>query len=209
MPRVGTYLYVDAKEFEDKFRELSSFLNEKNARTLYFRTLNETGRKAKTIIPRALRAEYAAKPPINFYKKDIGSARISRKASDVVCTIPISGLKGYNRTSFSITGRPNHGVTQKGKRQLLKIKTVRGTNEHLPYHMKRYGGQPPFLNNKYILTRVGKARYPIIRIPGLATAQMPLNRGQERVERDLEAYMMERLIHNFNYLLDQQIQNER
>lgn len=205
MAQDGNIITVDTTQFQRMFHELSAHLSEENMQKLYVRTLNETGKKARTIIPRALRMEYAAKPAVGFYKKDIKSARISRKPGNVTCVIPIGGKRGYNADTYEIRGLPNHGHTQKGVRQLLTIRNVRGRNNQLPATMRNYGGHPPFLNRKYILVRLTSKRYPIARVPGLATAEMPLHRSREQVETDLEFYMIQRLVHNFNYIMQQQL----
>ena len=50
-----------------------------------------------------------------------------------------------------------------------------------------------------------KKRLPIAVVSGVAVPQMPLNRSKDDVVKELLAYMEDRLDHNFDYILDQEL----
>ena len=50
-------------------------------------------------------------------------------------------------------------------------------------------------------TRAGKSRLPILKVSGIAIPQMPLNRSEAEVQKDIQDYMMQRFEHELNWLL--------
>ena len=60
--------------------------------------------------------------------------------------------------------------------------------------MSSYGGMPPFRNvpsslHGLTFTRSGKPRLPIEAVMGIAIPQMPLNRAEPAVQKDIAQYM--------------------
>ena len=54
---------------------------------------------------------------------------------------------------------------------------------------------------KLTFVREGKSRLPIKKVSGIAIPQMPMNRSAGDVQRDIAAYLQERMQHEFMWLL--------
>ena len=159
--------------------------------------------------------------PIKYYARatEIGSVfgypRVSVGGAGVSCTIPLRdrrkglSLKSHGRTTFKVTqgGAPGWNIPQGGYD--ISAQIVKAGESTLPELMKSYGGQPPFINtsasrlNGLVFTRVGKDRWSggrwvkakIRAVKAMAIPQMPMNRSEPEVQRDIKKLLEKRIVH--------------
>lgn len=194
----GIYLDVDISDFRNTIEMMHNELKESQFQALMRRTFNETGRRVKTILRQDLPVQYEARP--GWIGSNVGSARIG--ASGMNCTIPIKGARGVLGTRFSVTGGTSRGWQKKGVRRIINAKIVKGQSSTLPPVMENQGKQPPFRvkGKKLVFTRKSKKCYPIAHVAGIGIPQMPMNRSESEVKRDIREYLIERLDHNFMFM---------
>ena len=187
-------LKVDMTDLKGKMELCRNVLTQPHFEKLMYRTFNEVGKRAKTVIGQETTKDYVVTQ--QWVKSNIGHYQLSFGGGfPVTCKIPLKSHKG------TIGGRFKAYKLQKG----VSSSIVRTGRSRLPAKMPdRLGGNPPFLpNNKkgtVAFTRKGKARLPIIRVVGLGVPQMPLNRAAPRVQDALLEKAGDRLERNFLYM---------
>ena len=205
----GISLQIDATEMMhdlDHFRSQMSQDQFERAMASVFRRVPGHVRK---ILKQDIPKKYQPK------KSDIGAAIRGAQISsgfggNLGCVIPVVGKRLGIGTGFKATGGAsgwNNVRTSKGRKRIkkykIRAKIVTSGISTLPDQMSSYGGQPPFRNlsakkpgfKKNTWTRAGKARYPLMRVVGIAVPQMPLNRSKPDVQNDIATYMQERVRH--------------
>ncbi len=188
----GAYLTVDMSDVSRLIDNLRGIMKRDQFERLIYRTFGEVGRRSKTIISRAVRQEYVA--PDNWVKSQIERYQLTMGgAMPVTCKIPLKGTKGVIGKQFPASGG------RRGRPLMASI--VRGARSRLPAVMQNQGGQPPFMSGGVAFTRKSAARIPIVRVVGLAVPQMPLNRSEERTQRQILELAEKRLEHNFYHIL--------
>ena len=207
----GALVSVDVSECVATMNKLASIMSPDKAHELFRRTLVETGRKVRPVAKAVFPGEYVMK------SSWIGGAV---KAMKIIGTdevqVPIRTDRGTIGGTFPASGgaykvdatvvHMKDGTTRKRNKHIrnraIKAKIVRSGESVLPDRMPTWqGGQPPFMmkngSKKVVMTRSGPARFPIHRVVGLAIPQPPINRSQQKFEREIQAYMQKRLEHNF------------
>lgn len=185
----NNYFYVDMSDVGATMEYMRGVLTQENFEKLMYRTFGEVGRKSKTLIAKEVRKEYEA--PYGWVLGQIQHFGLTfGGAFPVTCTIPISSAKGVIGPRFKLSGR----------KRKISARIVKGAVSVLPRHMPAQGGNPPFVVGGTAFTRRTKARFPIVRVVGLAVPQMPMNRAATGVQTELLNYTAERLEHNFAYM---------
>ena len=71
----------------------------------------------------------------------------------------------------------------------------------MPDTMEHQGGQPPFMVGGVAFTRKYKGKsHPIVHVVGLGVPQMPINKSEEDVQKDIREVVEKRLVHHFGQL---------
>lgn len=205
---MAVYLNIDisdAKETIDKLRLVHS---PDEMKKLLYRAVSRTGRQVRTIIKTEVPKDYEVKP--TWVASHVKNPKISYGGGGlgVKCVIPIDGHRGSVGGRFGASGG-SHGwnaAKKGGKRYKIKAKIVKGTTSTMPETMKRQGGNPPFRNlgsslGGVTFTRVGKGRFPIARVVGIGVPQMPMNRSQDDVQKQINETLIKRLEHEHKFLI--------
>lgn len=188
----GTLLSIDVSDVTAKMTQLKLVMKEERWKMMMSRVFSNTGRKVKAIMKKDIPLEYNAKK--NWIGKQILQPR--KDGSPLSCVIPVRGSMGVGGAVFPITGG-----TRKQRRK-MKIKTLRGTYSSLPDKMPaRLGGNPPFQAKGIALTRKTNQAYPLIRVVGLGVPQMPVNRSEDEVQKDIVDYMAKELERQFRVMM--------
>ena len=191
-------IYVDISQLQDRMTYMRDVLGEANFQKIMVRTFRRTASRARSIISSDVQKEYPVKAA--WIKGAIKSPKVSTGGEFIAsCTIPMQGVKGLEGPSgtFKLDGR--------SKARLKPILVKRGARNPLPRRLKNQGNNPPFLTTAKgitaVFTRRTKARFPIVRVGGLSLPQMPMNRSEEQISKDLFKFTQDRLEHEFDYML--------
>lgn len=201
---MGIVLEIDAGDFEKKVKPMREAMKPQQFNNAMAGILRETGRHTKQILKKDLPKKYQIK------SKDVASAVYAPRiqtdgALGVGCSIPIRGKRGHIGGTYPAKGG-RRGWHINGKYRIT-AKIVKGQESVLPMQMSGYGGMPPFRNfsapklNNVAFTREGKSRLPIRSIEGLAIPQMPLNRSEEDVQKDISEFLEKRMEHRLQALV--------
>lgn len=198
------YLEIDASDLKDKINMLKDAMTPTQFQRAMYGVFKDTGRHVKQILKKDLPKQYYAKPA--QIASAVKGPQLTFSAGSVGCNIPIRDTRGSIGGRYSASGGA-HGWNSLKRKYRVKGRIVKAGQSVLPPEMKTYGGQPPFRNlsakrlNKVTFTRVGKKRGPIRAVYGIAIPQMPMNRSQEDVQKDILDYMENRLEHRFMALM--------
>lgn len=203
MASTGFYLEVDASDLKDTINRLKSVMTEQQFTNAMHGIFNRTGNHVKAILKKDLPQKYEVKPG------DIGKAvkkgRVTTGGLGVGCCIPIVAPRRSIGGGFSASGGA-HGWNSMKRRYRVKSRIVKSGQSTLPQNMSTYGGLPPFRNlgsklGGLTFTRAGKERLPIMKVSGIAIPQMPINRSEADVQKDIKDYLEKEIERRFNYLL--------
>lgn len=193
------YLEIDASELSTEISRLKSVMKPERFNQVMYSIFQRTGGHVKMILRKDLPVDY------HITAGQIGSAvknaQMTSFAGGIGCTIPIRDSRGSIGGRYNASGGA-HGWNSLHRKYRVKGRVVKAGTSTLPTHMSSYGGQPPFRNlgsrlGGLTFTRKGKSRFPIKKVVGIAIPQMPMNRSQEEVQRDIIDYMKERIEHEF------------
>ncbi len=200
----GVYLEIDASELDSEIQRLRSVMTPAQFDRAMYRIFQRTGGHVRQILKTDIPKEYHAKAG------EIGAAVKNAKVTGgggmgVGCSIPIVGAKKTIGGGFGTSGGA-HGWNSLRRRYRVKARIVKAGQSTLPQQMSSYGGQPPFRNlgsslGGLTFTRAGKSRFPIKKVVGIAIPQMPMNRSEAEVQKDIVEYMRKRIEHEFMRLL--------
>jgi len=196
----GVYLSIDVSELTDKLEKLATVLKPEQFQRLMIRIYSRTGKHVRQVLKTDLPQQYEIRPG------EVGSAVGSARVSGWSCSIPVRGAKRKIGRQFSASGGAHGWNTLKRGKYSVTAKIVKSGASVLPGSMASYGGMPPFRNLGSSLmpqtyTRAGKARGPILPVSGIAIPQMPTNRSEADVQRDILEFMEKRLEHEVMNLL--------
>lgn len=157
-----------------------------------------TGGHVRKVLKQDLPKEYQIRPG------EVGSAVSNAKVvsgglGGTGCIIPVRGTRRSIGEGFKASGGA-HGWNSLKRKYRVKSRIVVSAQSVLPVKMSTYGDQPPFRNlgsrlGKLTFTRKGKDRLPIVKVEGIAIPQMPMNRSQSDVQKDILDYMEKRIEH--------------
>lgn len=204
----GAGLYIDVSDVVQTMEKLSLIMRQDNFQEMMRRTFVDAGRKVKTIIRQEVPKEYQV--TAGWAGKHVGSMQLQ----SLGVVIPLKGARGSDGGTFKATGgqyavkastvHMKDGTVRSRKAswrsRKIKVGLVRGTMSQLPATMDHQGGQPPFMRGGVVFTRKTKKRYPIVSVVGLGLPQMPINRSEESVQKQISEYTMKRLEHHFYQL---------
>lgn len=199
---LNVYLEVDASELQGKMQRLAAVCTPEQFERTMAGIFRRTGGHVRRILKSDLPHQYVIKA--GEVGKAVGNAKISGGTS---CIIPVRGPRRVlGPKGFSVSGGA-HGWNSLRRKYRVKAKIVTAGASTLPANAGSYGGQPPFRNlsapslNGITFTRSGKSRFPIRKMEGIAIPQMPMNRSEPEVQRDILDYMEKRIEHEFMRLL--------
>lgn len=194
------YLEIDISNCKALMDHIQDTLGQEKMGRIMMRTLNEAGKRTRTILKEEIPKEYEAKP--RWIQSTIGSARIGKHGNITGCTIPIDGTRGTigKAGRFSTYGRTDR--VPKGKMRKLRAKLVTGKISELPQKMNNQGGNPPFVAKGLVFTRKTDKPKPIVRVVDRGIPQMPLHRSKEDVQGRIADYTQERLAHHFRRMIE-------
>lgn len=199
MANPSIYLEIDASELNDKISALKAVVKPERFNQIMYSIFQRTGGHVKMILRQDLPHEYHVKA--GQISSAVKNAQMTSSAGGVGCTIPIRDVRGSIGGRYSASGGA-HGWNSLRRKYRVKGRIVKAGVSTLPAHMSSYGDQPPFRNlgsklGGLTFTRAGKKRFPIKKVAGIAIPQMPMNRSQAEVQKDILEYMKQRIEHEF------------
>ncbi len=199
MANPSIYLEIDASELQDKVNALKAVVTPERFNQIMYSIFQRTGGHVKMILRQDLPREYHVKA--GQISSAVGNAKMTSSAGGLGCTIPIRDSRGSIGGRYSASGGA-HGWNSLRRKYRVKGRVVKAGVSTLPATMSSYGGQPPFRNlgsklGGLTFTRAGKRRFPIKKVVGIAIPQMPMNRSEAEVQKDILEYMKQRIEHEF------------
>lgn len=188
------FLYIDVSELDGTIDKMRAVLDPAAFERMMYRTLKEVGNRAKVPIARAVQDEYEVKQA--WVKGAMGKPKMS-VGDGVQCVIPIDGHRGSIGGTYKASG--GH-LSKSGGKLKLRAHIVKSQRSTLPEKMDHQGGQPPFMANGVAFTRKTKERFPIVRVVGLGVPQMPINRAEPEVQKQIVELLEKRLEHNYYHM---------
>lgn len=216
----GITLVVDATDLEEKIQKLRSNMKPQQFTNAMRGIFNATTGHVRTVLKKDLRIQYRVKA--GQVAKTVKQGRITGGGSNVGLVIPVVGprLGIGSESGFKATGsaagwetlagkhyRKNGTPYKKGKAYKVRAQIVTSGVSTMPD--SPHGGQKPFRNSlakkrapyPHTFYRVSKSRLPIKKMAGIAIPQMPLNRSEADVRRDIHNYLENRIEHRFQALI--------
>nr|DAU77514.1 MAG TPA: minor tail protein [Caudoviricetes sp.] len=204
MANLGWRLEIDASDLQDELDRLKSVMTEEQFNRAMYRIFQRTGGHVRRILKSDLPKQYHIRA--GDIASDIKGTKISSGGNGGVgCTIPIIGVRKTVGGTYRASGGA-HGWNSLKRKYRVKARIVKSGQSVLPPQMPSYGGNPPFRNlgsslGGVTFTRKTKARFPIAKVQGIAIPQMPMNRSQADVQKDILEYMERRIEHEFQQLI--------
>jgi len=204
-PRLNVMLEIDSSELQAELDRLKGCLKPEEIDKISMRIFRRTGQHVRKILKTDIPREYEVKA--GEVSKAVGNAKVTGGGgfSGTGCIIPVRGPRKSIGGSFRASGGA-HGWNSVHRKYRVKARIVRGQQSVLPANAASYGGMPPFRNlgsslGGVTFTRAGKRRLPIMKVSGIAVPQMPMNRSEADVQRDIQDYMMKRFEHELQWLI--------
>lgn len=198
---LNVQLEVDASDMQDKIERLKNAMKPEQFNRAMYGIFQRTGRHVSRILKQDLPRQYEAKP--GAIGKAVKSPKLTMGAMGVGCTIPIRDVRGKIGSQYRASGGA-HGWRSLRRKYRVKARIVKAGQSTLP--AKASGGYPPFRNlgsslGGLTFTRTSKARGPIKKVVGIAIPQMPMNRSEGEVQRDIRVYLERQMDQRFRALL--------
>ena len=205
MARQPIELEVDISDLRGSIDKLKVAMKPAQFENAMYGIFQRTGGHVRKVLRQDLPRAYHVKA------KDINDAVKSPKmgvfgAGAIGCNIPVRDARGSIGGRYSATGSARGWESLK-KKYRVKSKIVKAMRTTLPTNMNHIGGQPPFRNsaapklNNVAFTRKGKKRLPIQKVVGIAIPQMPMNRSQDDVQKDIHDYLAAQIEQRFMALM--------
>lgn len=207
MGRPNVYLEIDASDLQGEINRLRSVMTPEKFDNAMAGIFRRTGTHVKKILRQDLPQKYNIKP--GEVGKTVRSAKMTHSGLGVGCSIPVVGPRRH-------IGGGGKGFTAYGHRRGWRSLTsghydvtaviYRGQRSKLPDTMSNYGGKPPFRNvpsklNGITFSRGGDPRLPIEAVMGIAIPQMPMNRSEPDVQKDIKDFMERQMEHRLQALI--------
>ena len=192
---------IDASDLQDKITRLQSAMTEVQFNRAMYGIFRRTGRHVSAILRKDLPQKYEVKP--SDISAAVKSPQLSMGAGGVGCTIPIRGVRGKIGSKYRASGGA-HGWNSLKRKYRVKTRVLKGTQSTLPE--KWHAGYPPFRNlgsklGGLTFARISKKRGPILKLTGIAIPQMPMNRSEADVQRDIKDYLEKQIEERFMALM--------
>ena len=201
---------VDSEEVQKMVNKMRDAMEPLQFSRAMYGVMQRTSRHVAAILGKEVPKEY--KVTSAEVKKAVGAPTYSiGMMGGVGCTIPLREVRRMigpsGKGSFTASGGRKGWNTmtkkkKKGKKYKIKASILQAAQSTLPDNMPDayYGGYPPFRNlaakdemKKIVYTRVSKSRLPIKKVIGISIPQMPMNRSEEDVQKDIATYLQERI----------------
>ena len=202
---------VDSEEVQKMVNKMRDAMEPQQFTCAMYGVIQRTSRHVAAILGKEVPKEY--KVTSAEVKKAVGAPKLSMGvAGGVGCVIPLKDIRRKvgpaGKGSFTASGGRKgwNTVTRKRKKAKKPYKITANILQQaastLPANMPEayYGGYPPFRNltakdemKKIVYTRVSKARLPIKKVIAMSIPQMPMNRSEEDVQKDIAKYLQERI----------------
>ena len=182
---------VDASDLQDKIERLRVNMSQEQFERAMYGIFNRTGRHVSAILRKDLPQKYEVRP--GEISAAVKSPKLTMGGGGVGCIIPIQAPRGKIGSQYDASGGAHGWNNVKYKRKYkVKAKIVKGVQSTLPE--KWHSGYPPFRNlgsklGKLTYARSNKQRGPIMKLTGIAIPQMPMNRSEADVQRDIKEYL--------------------
>ena len=206
---ISININVDTADIRQKTKMLQDAMTAKQFERAMYGIYRRLGRHVSQILKKDLPNQYHVK------KKDIGNAVKSPKFSGAFgntgCVIPVRDKRGTIGGKGMYTAKGGaRGWESLTKTYRVRAKVVKGADSTLPVTMPESyskGRMKPFRNlsapklNNLTFVREGKPRLPIRKVTGIGIPQMPLNRSEEDVQKDIQNYLSKELERRYNALM--------
>lgn len=192
---------VDASDLMGKITTLKENMSQENFDRAMYGVMQRTSRRVSTILRKDLPQEYVVKP--GNISKAVQRPKLSTGAGGVGCSIPIKDTRGVIGNRYSAVGGA-HGWNSLRRKYRVKARIVTRGQSTLPQKMKT--GYAPFRNlgsslGGLTFVRRSKKRGPLDIVTGIAIPQMPMNRSQEDVQRDIKLFLEKQIDQRIRYML--------
>lgn len=203
MANPSIYLEIDASDLQDRVEALRAVMKPEQFERAMYGIFQRTGGHVRKILRQDLPHQYHVKA--GQINSAVGNAQMTSSAGGLGCTIPIRDSRGSIGGRYRASGSA-HGWNSLHRKYRVKGYVVKAGVSTLPTRMSSYGGQPPFRNKGSKLggltfTRAGKGRFPIMKVVGIAIPQMPMNRSQAEVQKDIHDYLAKEIERRFMALM--------
>ena len=202
----GTWsIEVDASDLIWKVDRLKENMTQEQFERAMYGIFKDTSRHVKKILKEDTRRYYYVKA--GDVTAAVQSPQVSYGGGGVGCVIPIRGTRGTVGGRYRASGGSHGGkAARRHRRQNIKAKVVKAGDSVMPDRMPgSYGGNPPFRNlgsgSSLAWTRKTSARYPIMPVYSMSIPQMPTNRAEADVQKDIKDYLEKRMDQRFRSLI--------
>lgn len=194
-------IQVDSAEFKDLLTRLQAQMKPEQFERAMYGIFQRTSRHVSTILRKDLPQKYEVKA--GDISAAVKSPKLSMGFGGVGCTIPIRAVRGKIGSQYSAAGGA-HGWNSLKRKYRVKARVIKGAQSTLPE--KWHAGYPPFRNlgsklGGLTFARSSKSRGPILKLTGIAIPQMPMNRSEADVQKDIREYLEKQMEQRFNALL--------
>lgn len=213
-------LDIDSEEVRKVLNKMRNAMEPLQFSRAMYGVMQRTSRHVAAILGKEVPKEY--KVTSAEVKKSVGAPIYSiGMMGGVGCTIPLKDIRRKigpaGKGSFTASGGRKgwNTVTRKRKKAKKPYKITANILQKaastLPANMPQayYGGYPPFRNlsareemKKIVYTRVSKKRLPIKKVIGMSIPQMPMNRSEEDVQKDIADYLQVRIEQRLRRLIE-------
>lgn len=192
---------IDASDLQDAINRLRANMTPEQFEHAMYGIFRRTGRHVSAILRKDLPQQYSVKA--GDISAAVKSPQLSMGGSGVGCSIPIRAVRGKIGSQYKASGGA-HGWNSMRRKYRVKAKVLKGAQSTLP--AKWHSGFPPFRNlgsslGSIAYARSSRARGPILKLTGIAIPQMPLNRSEADVQRDIKDYLEKQMEERFLALL--------
>ena len=201
------YLQVDVSELSGEIQRLQSVMKPQQFENAMAGIFRRTGNYVKKILATDL--------PVHYHvgsaevRRAVAPAQMSSGGGGTGCTIPIRAARrhiGGGGRGFPASGGRKGWNSLRSGHYNITARIYNGGASTLPARMGSYGGYPPFRNlgsslHGLTFTRATKARLPIRAVMGIAIPQMPMNKAEPDVQKDILEYMEKQIEHRIQGLI--------
>lgn len=198
---------VNTQETQMTLTQLKAVVTPQRFQQIMWGIYRRTGGHVRKILKTDIPKKYHAKA--GDISKAVGNAKTTVSTLGTGCTIPIRGKRGKIGGTYTASGSAR-GWQSRYKNYRVGAKIVKSGKSTLPVRMTSLGSnQKPFRNstakklNGVAFVREGKERTPIRPIAGIAIPQMPMNRSEDDVQRDIADYMLDRISQAYKLAIGQ------
>lgn len=184
---------VDASDCVAKLTMLQAACKPERFERAVYRIYSRTGKHVRAILKKDLPHDY--KISASKVGKAVGNASIQGMG----CIIPVRDKRGDIGGQYTAAGGA-HGWNSLHRKYRVKARILKGGQSTLPSTVM--AGYPPFRNlgsklGGLTFTRTSKERGPIKKVSGIAIPQMPMNRSQDEVQKDIVDFLKAQIEHEF------------